>query len=104
MSRWRAVWLVARREILERGRSRAFILSLGLTVALILAGIFLPTILAGPGADAEKLGIVGTPPAGFQARLALVATRRTSRSQPRPFPTPRPVRHGCATTPSTGFS
>ncbi len=73
MSRWRAVWLVARREILERGRSRAFIASLGLTVALILAGILLPTILAGPGADAEKLGIVGAPPAGFQTRLALVA-------------------------------
>jgi ABC-2 type transport system permease protein len=73
MSRWRAVWLVARREILERGRSRAFILSLGLTVVLILAGIFLPTILAGPGAGAEKLGIVGVPPAGFQIRLALVA-------------------------------
>ncbi len=73
MSRWRAVWLVARREILERGRSRAFILSLGLTVVLILTGIFLPTILAGPGADAEKLGIVGAPPSGFQARLALVA-------------------------------
>ena len=73
MSRWRAVWLVARREILERGRSRAFILSLGLTVVLILAGIFLPTILAGPGAGAEKLGIVGAPPSGFQARLALVA-------------------------------
>jgi ABC-2 type transport system permease protein len=73
MSRWRAVWLVARREILERGRSRAFIASLGLTVALILVGIFLPTILAGPGADAEELGIVGAPPAGFQTRLALVA-------------------------------
>jgi ABC-2 type transport system permease protein len=73
MSRWRAVWLVARREILERGRSRAFILSLGLTLALILGGIFLPSILAGPGASAEKLGIVGTPPAGFQVRLAVIA-------------------------------
>ena len=73
MSRWRAVWLVARREILERGRSRAFILSLGLTLALILGGIFLPSILAGRGASAERLGIVGTPPAGFQVRLSLIA-------------------------------
>ena len=79
MSRWRAVWLVARREILERGRSRAFLLSLALTVALILAGIFLPTILAGPGGvDAEKLGIVGTPPGGFPTRLALVADQAGS--------------------------
>ncbi len=27
MPRWRSVWLVARREILERGRSRGFLLS-----------------------------------------------------------------------------
>ena len=27
MTRWRSIWLVARREILERGRSRGFILS-----------------------------------------------------------------------------
>lgn len=73
MRRWRAVWLVARREILERGRSRAFLASLALTLALILGGIFLPTILAGPGAGAERLGIVGSPPAGFQTRLALIA-------------------------------
>ena len=64
MSRWRAVWLVARREILERGRSRAFIASLGLTVAIILAGIFLPVILAGPD-KVSKVGIVGTPPPIF---------------------------------------
>jgi ABC-2 type transport system permease protein len=73
MSRWRAVWLVARREILERGRSRAFLVSLLLTVAIILASIFLPAILAGPGDGAEKLGIVGSPPAGFQSRLELIA-------------------------------
>ena len=33
MSRWRSVWLVARREILERGRSRGFILSVVFTTA-----------------------------------------------------------------------
>ncbi len=73
MSRWRAVWLVARREILERGRSRAFIVSLGLTVAFILASIYLPSILGGPGNGAERLGIVGSPPAAFQAQLAALA-------------------------------
>jgi ABC-2 type transport system permease protein len=73
MTRWRAIWLVARREILERGRSKAFLASLGLTVALILAGVFLPALLAGPGAGVERLGIVGAPPAGFRTRLALIA-------------------------------
>ena len=33
MSRWRSIWLVARREILERGRSRGFILSVLFTTA-----------------------------------------------------------------------
>jgi ABC-2 type transport system permease protein len=72
MSRWRAVWLVARREILERGRSRAFIASLGLTVAIILAGIFLPAILAGPD-QVSKVGIAGTPPPAFAAILDAAA-------------------------------
>jgi ABC-2 type transport system permease protein len=72
MSRWRSIWLVARREVIERGRSRAFIISLGLTVAFILAGLFLPTILGGPD-RADKVGIVGTPPAGFEVALAATA-------------------------------
>jgi ABC-2 type transport system permease protein len=82
MRRWRAVWLVARREILERGRSRAFIASLGLTLALILGGIFLPTLLGGPGAGVEKLGIVGAPPAGFQTRLAVIANQAGVKTSP----------------------
>lgn len=72
MSRWRSIWLVARREIFERGRSRAFIISLGLTVAFILAGLFLPTLLGGPD-RADRLGITGTPPAGFDQALAATA-------------------------------
>jgi ABC-2 type transport system permease protein len=73
MSRLRAIWLVARREILERGRSRAFLLSLGLTVALILGGIFLPALIGRPEA-VVKVGIVGTPPATFERILEASAT------------------------------
>jgi ABC-2 type transport system permease protein len=74
MSRLRAIRLVARREILERGRSRAFLLSLVLTVALILAGVFLPTLLGG-AAGTSKLGIVGSPPASFAPALSAIATQ-----------------------------
>ena len=65
MSRWRAVWLVARREILERGRSRAFLISLAPDGRRS----------SSPGSScrrssaattADKLGVVGTPPAGFE--------------------------------------
>ena len=68
MSRGRAIWLVARRELLERGRSRAFLFSLILSVAIIVAGIFLPTLI-GTATGAQHLGIAGTPPAGYVEAL-----------------------------------
>jgi ABC-2 type transport system permease protein len=74
MSRARAIYLVARREILERGRSRAFLISLALTVVFVLAGIFLPKLIGGED-QAHKLGVVGTPPAGFDAALAATSAQ-----------------------------
>ncbi len=70
MTRGRAIWLVARRELVERGRSRAFLISMVLAVAFILVGVFLPTILGGGGPGASRLGVVGTPPAAFAASLS----------------------------------
>jgi ABC-2 type transport system permease protein len=64
MSRPRAIWLVARRELLERGRSRAFLLSVALSIAIIGAGIFLPSVI-GSGPGTQHLGVVGSPPAGL---------------------------------------
>ncbi|HET9345664.1 MAG TPA: ABC transporter permease [Candidatus Limnocylindrales bacterium] len=73
MSRWRAIYLVARREIIERGRSRAFLISLALTVVFLAAGIFLPGFIGGD--DADTLGVVGTPPAGFEETLQEIAAQ-----------------------------
>jgi ABC-2 type transport system permease protein len=73
MSRWRSVWLVAKREIIERGRSRAFMLSLGLTVVIILAGLFLPSLIGG-ATGTNKLGVVGSPPQAFSTKLAVIAS------------------------------
>jgi ABC-2 type transport system permease protein len=73
MSRWRATWLVARREILERGRSRAFLVSMGIAVAFILAGIIIPGLIGG-GPGESKLGIVGTPPPGLTESLEATAS------------------------------
>jgi ABC-2 type transport system permease protein len=72
VSRWRSIWLVARRELMERGRSKAFLVSLALTVAFILAGIFLPSILGGDD-EGSRLGIVGPTPAGLEASLQSTA-------------------------------
>ena len=74
MSRLRAVWLVALREVVERGRSRAFGLSLLLSVALIVAGVILPSLIGGGQAD-QRLGIVGSPPAGLVEGLTTTGTQ-----------------------------
>jgi len=72
MSRWRSVWLVARREILERGRSRGFILSVCLTTALVIGSFIVPTILFG-GDDVTKVGLVQPAPTGLPAALEAAA-------------------------------
>jgi ABC-2 type transport system permease protein len=64
MSPLRAIWLVARREMVERGRSRAFILGLILTQVFIVGGLLLQSTFA----DREtvlRVGYVGQPPAGL---------------------------------------
>ena len=71
MSRARSIWLVARRELLERGRSRAFAISVGVSVALIAGALFLPALIG--RTDRARIGVVGTPPAGVVARLDAVA-------------------------------
>jgi ABC-2 type transport system permease protein len=73
MNRRRAIYLVARREVIERGRSRAFILALILTVVLLLLATVLPALVAGVG-RASRLGVVGTPPAAFAPALSAAAS------------------------------
>ncbi|HEY6571281.1 MAG TPA: ABC transporter permease [Candidatus Limnocylindrales bacterium] len=72
MSRLRAVRLVAMREILERGRSRGYVLSLVFTVFLLAAGFVLPSILLG-NEEEPNLALVGSPPAGLQGQIVAVA-------------------------------
>lgn len=73
MSRWRSVWLVARREILERGRSRGFILSVFLTTALVIGSFIVPTILFG-GDDVTKVGLVQPSPPDLPAAIEAAST------------------------------
>jgi ABC-2 type transport system permease protein len=73
MSRWRSVWLVARREIVERGRSRGFVLSVLLTTALVVGSFTLPTILFG-GDEVTKIGLVQPAPAGLQPAIEASAS------------------------------
>jgi len=69
---WRAVRLVAMREIIERGRSRGYLLSLVFTLFLLLAGFVLPQFLLAD--QATRLGLVEPVPAGLQLAVENSAT------------------------------
>jgi ABC-2 type transport system permease protein len=68
MSRIRSTWLVARREVLERGRSRGFIFSVAFTTAIIIGSFLVPALLFG-GDEPTGLGIVEPAPAGLAVGL-----------------------------------
>ena len=72
MSRWRSVWLVARREILERGRSRGFILSVTFTTLIVVGSFVVPALLFS-GPDVAKVGVVDPPPATLEATITAIA-------------------------------
>jgi ABC-2 type transport system permease protein len=74
MPRWRSIWLVARREILERGRSRGFILSVAFTTLIVVGSFVIPAIVFG-GDNPTKVGIVDPSPPGLQAAIEQSAER-----------------------------
>jgi ABC-2 type transport system permease protein len=64
MSAVRQTWLVAAREMRERGRSRAFLASLLLMLLVVAAAIVLPALLdSGPGS--KDVGLTGATPPGL---------------------------------------
>ena len=63
----RQSWLVAGREIRERGRSRGFLLSVVLMLIAVAAAIALPALLdTGPGT--KDIGLTGSIPDGTACR------------------------------------
>jgi ABC-2 type transport system permease protein len=76
---------VARRELLERGRSRAFLFSVILSVGIIVAGLFLPGLIGG-SSGAQRLGIVGSAPASVTDGLTATAKLANLTVQTEPVP------------------
>jgi ABC-2 type transport system permease protein len=68
MSAWRQTWLVARRELRERSRSRAFLASVILTVVAVIGLVVLPAALSS-GGGTKHVGLAGTVPAGLPATI-----------------------------------
>ena len=67
----RSIRLVAMREILERGRSRGYLLSLLFTLLLLGAGFILPSLLLSD--QARKIAVVEPTPAGLEQALQVTA-------------------------------
>ena len=67
MTEVRQGWLVARREIRERGRSRAFRVSIALMVVAVAAILALPALLR-PGGT-KDIGLTGPAPPGLPAAI-----------------------------------
>lgn len=61
MSRLRSMWLVARREILERGRSRGFLFSIAFTTLIIIGSFVIPSLLFDRD-ETRRVGIAGSTP------------------------------------------
>lgn len=65
MSGWKAIRLVAARDFWERVASRAFQLSTGLTVLLVIGFILVPTFIDTDTTEDWSIGVVGEIPAGL---------------------------------------
>jgi ABC-2 type transport system permease protein len=72
VSRWRAIRLVAGREIVERGRSRGYVLSLAFTVVLMCVGFLVPSMLIGQATQSRLALVVPSPP-GLEDSLRATA-------------------------------
>ena len=73
MSRVRSIYLVARREVLERGRSRGYLLSLVFTILLLGASFVLP-VLFSQDSDGVKVGVVQPEPPALRGLLTAAAS------------------------------
>lgn len=60
MSRGRAIWLTARREIQERLRSRAFLVGTGVQLLIVVAVVIIAGVAGGDDTDKVDVGYVGT--------------------------------------------
>ena len=65
----RQSWLVTKREIRERSRSRAFLASLVLMVVTVAAMLIIPAVLK-PGGDTRDVGLTGAAPPALAATIA----------------------------------
>ena len=95
MTGMRQAWLVARREMRERARSRGFRASVVFLVTGVAAMLILPVLLR-PG-SARDVGITGPVPAALTVTITQQAHTAAITARVRPYATVAayPASHGC---------
>jgi ABC-2 type transport system permease protein len=68
VSRLRSIWLVARRELQERGRSRGFLFSLAFTTIIIIGSFVIPMVLFDDDGT-RRIGLAQPVPTGLAAAI-----------------------------------
>jgi len=68
---WRRIWIMARREIRERGRSRGVLISTAVAVVLVVGAIIVPSLIA--GTTTYDVGLAGAVPQGTASALTAQA-------------------------------
>ena len=81
VSTWGATLLVAEREILSQVRSKAFIVSTVITLALVIGGIILSSVLGNRTAEATPVAVVGAVPAAVTEADSLDITEVADRAE-----------------------
>ncbi|MFI6452949.1 ABC transporter permease [Streptosporangium amethystogenes] len=71
------LWLVAQREIITRGRTKAFVIGLVVSAVLVAALAFLPRLFSGP--DSYTVGLVGAQSQALQPALTGQAPTGTAK-------------------------
>lgn len=77
MSGWAGLWLVTRREIRERARTKGFLISSIVTLVLIGGAIVVPTLVGG-NAETHEVGVVGEGNATILEAAANLARAETA--------------------------
>ena len=75
MSGWRTLVLVARRDFVERLKSRAFQISTALTIVLVLAAVILPQLFD-DGPNEWDVGVVGVEPTQLRRTMTALQGER----------------------------
>jgi ABC-2 type transport system permease protein len=62
---WQLTWLVAQREVRQRGRSKAYAITSAILLLVIAAGVVIPVIVAHGNGKPTRVGVVGGDVAGM---------------------------------------